>query len=103
MSQLFCGNTCESTKSVFNEFQFLLQITRDFCLLRRSTDSCVAGIQGVLATYQSCIQSVELWGPTNFAPVIYHVAQFGLDAAKEGATKVRPHQEVLSCYFLIEG
>ncbi|KAK2184011.1 hypothetical protein NP493_286g02086 [Ridgeia piscesae] len=46
-----------------------------------------AGIQGVLATYQSCIQSVELWGPTNFAPVIYHVAQFGLDAAKEGATK----------------
>lgn len=31
---------------------------------------------GVLAAYHSCIRQVQLYGPTNFAPVINHVAKF---------------------------
>ncbi|KAG8228246.1 hypothetical protein J437_LFUL012219, partial [Ladona fulva] len=30
----------------------------------------------VLAAYHSCIRQVQLYGPTNFAPVINHVARF---------------------------
>ena len=55
----------------------------------------------MLDAYQSCIQSVALWGPTNFAPVIYHVAQFALAATKEGPTKVRPETMIeLVMFFL---
>ncbi|XP_039283440.1 copine-8 [Nilaparvata lugens] len=34
------------------------------------------GVQGVLDAYRSCIRQVQLYGPTNFAPVINHVAKF---------------------------
>ena len=44
------------------------------------------GIQGILGAYQMCLSQVQLYGPTNFAPIIYHVAQFA-DAAKNDPTK----------------
>nr|CAD7463054.1 unnamed protein product [Timema tahoe] len=31
---------------------------------------------GVLEAYKSCIRQIQLFGPTNFAPVINHVAKF---------------------------
>lgn len=33
-----------------------------------------------MQAYQQAIQSVTLWGPTNFAPMIKHVAQFAAQA-----------------------
>lgn len=39
------------------------------------TNPFCAGIGGVIQAYQQAIRTVELWGPTNFAPVINHVAQ----------------------------
>jgi len=48
----------------------------------------VAGVQGILATYQMCVSQVQLYGPTNFAPVIYHVAQFAAAAKADPTPKV---------------
>jgi len=31
---------------------------------------------GILAAYRNCLMQVQLHGPTNFAPVINHVARF---------------------------
>lgn len=42
------------------------------------------GIPGVLNAYQRCIRSVQLYGPTNFSPVINHVAKFA-SAARDGS------------------
>uniref|UniRef100_A0A6A7FQ31 Copine-8-like n=1 Tax=Hirondellea gigas TaxID=1518452 RepID=A0A6A7FQ31_9CRUS len=33
-------------------------------------------IRGVLDAYHACLNRVQLYGPTNFAPIINHVAQF---------------------------
>lgn len=49
-----------------------------------------AGIQGVLQAYVNCIRQVELYGPTNVAPIIKHVAGFAhqaqqLEMAGKGA------------------
>lgn len=33
-------------------------------------------ISGVLEAYHNCIRQVQLYGPTNFAPIINHVAKF---------------------------
>ncbi|NXW52866.1 CPNE5 protein, partial [Nyctiprogne leucopyga] len=33
------------------------------------------GIEGVLAAYHRSLRRVQLYGPTNFAPVVNHVAR----------------------------
>ncbi|XP_077865156.1 copine-8-like [Saccoglossus kowalevskii] len=35
-----------------------------------------AGIEGVMQAYQQSLRVVQLYGPTNFAPIINHVARF---------------------------
>ena len=40
------------------------------------TNPFCAGMQGVIQAYQHAIRTVSLWGPTNFAPVINHVAKW---------------------------
>ena len=48
---------------------------------------CVSGIDGVLQAYANCIRYVQLYGPTNVAPIIQHVARFAAAAQKEEGTK----------------
>lgn len=47
-----------------------------------------AGIQGILDAYRVCISRIQLYGPTNFAPIIHHVAQFALASQKDRAATV---------------
>jgi len=54
---------------------------------RNHSCSLCTGVQGILEAYTNCIQRVELWGPTNAAPIIYHVARFAAAAQQEEATK----------------
>ena len=49
---------------------------------------CSIGIQGVLDAYRMCITQVSLYGPTNFSPIILHVAQFAAAAKRENSAKV---------------
>lgn len=39
---------------------------------------------GVLSTYRACIPRIQLYGPTNFSPVIRHVARFA-EAHRDGS------------------
>lgn len=41
----------------------------------------VIGLAGLVQAYQACIQSVQLYGPTNISPIINHVAHFAHEAA----------------------
>ena len=43
----------------------------------------VPGIEGVLQAYQNCIRQVQLYGPTNVAPIIHHVARFASQAQQQ--------------------
>lgn len=52
------------------------QVSHEFFLnLRTDTPFC-AGVDGLLAAYYNAVQAVTLYGPTNFSPVIDHVAKF---------------------------
>jgi len=51
------------------------------------------GVQGILGAYQMCLSQVQLYGPTNFAPIIYHVAQFAAAAKNDPMPKV-------ACFWL---
>lgn len=35
------------------------------------------GIEGILEAYHQSLKTVQLYGPTNFAPVVNHVARWG--------------------------
>ncbi|XP_067929315.1 copine-8-like isoform X2 [Watersipora subatra] len=51
-------------------------ISHEFYLNMNPSSPFCAGIGGVISAYQSAIRTVQLWGPTNFSPVINHVARF---------------------------
>ena len=55
--------------------------------LGRTCVSRVSGIDGVLQAYANCIRNVQLYGPTNVAPLIRHVSRFALTAQREEPQK----------------
>ena len=58
------------------------QVSHEFSLTGNPSNPYCAGIPGVVTAYHNAIRSVELWGPTNFAPIISHVARFAAEAKK---------------------
>ncbi|KAA0710276.1 Copine-4 [Triplophysa tibetana] len=85
----FCSSSVSSDK-MFPAFGFGAQIPPDF---KVSHDFAVnfdednpecAGIQGVVDAYQNCLPKIQLYGPTNIAPIIQKVAN---SASEEMHTK----------------
>ena len=52
------------------------QISHEFFLNLKQDSPYCAGVDGLLQAYWNAIQQVRLYGPTNFSPVINHVANF---------------------------
>ena len=65
------------------------RVSHEFFLNLSSQPYCT-GVDGVLAAYYESLHKVQLYGPTNFSPVINHVAQFA-----------RAHQADPSNYFVL--
>lgn len=51
-------------------------VSHEFFLNGNPTDPYCSGVEGILQAYYDCLQRVQLYGPTNFEPVITHVARF---------------------------
>ena len=51
-------------------------VSHEFFLNMRPDTPYCFGVDGLLAAYYTALQSVSLYGPTNFSPVIEHVARF---------------------------
>jgi len=51
------------------------QVSHEF-FVNLSPNPFCAGVEGVIQAYRRCLPAIQLFGPTNFAPVINHVAQF---------------------------
>ena len=67
-----------------------LEVSHDFFLTLDPSLPFCAGIEGVIAAYYNSLNSVQLYGPTNFSPVINHVAGFAA-----------AHQTEASNYFVL--
>lgn len=46
------------------------------------------GIQGVVEAYQNCLPKVQLYGPTNVAPIISKVARMAAAEERTGEASV---------------
>lgn len=51
------------------------QVSHEFFVNMNPENPHCFGVRGVLDAYRNCIHLVQLYGPTNFAPVINHVAK----------------------------
>merc|ERR1712226_52483 len=51
------------------------QVSHEFFLNLSESPFC-SGLEGLLAAYYNSLYNVQLYGPTNFSPVINHVARF---------------------------
>ena len=74
-------------------------MSHEFALNGNPQNPYCAGIQGVVQAYHSALQAAELWGPTNVAPIINHVARFAEQAAKKQDAQVSVCVCVCVCAF----
>lgn len=72
-----------------------MELSHEFPLNFNPQNPYCAGIQGIVQAYQNCVPQIQLWGPTNVAPIVYHVARFAEAAQKEEPVK-GPH-----AYFVL--
>ncbi|XP_007432373.1 copine-3 [Python bivittatus] len=68
------------------------QVSHEFPLNFNPSNPFCNGIQGIVDAYRVCLPQVRLYGPTNFSPIINHVARFA------AAT---PQQRTASQYFVL--
>ncbi|KAG9328874.1 hypothetical protein JZ751_010065, partial [Albula glossodonta] len=68
------------------------QVSHEFPLNFNPSNPFCAGIEGVVEAYRQCLPQVKLYGPTNFSPIINHVARFAAQAAQ---------QKTASQYFVL--
>ncbi|XP_007941378.1 copine-8 [Orycteropus afer afer] len=60
------------------------RISHEFALNGNPQNPYCDGIEGVMEAYYRSLKSVQLYGPTNFAPVINHVARYA-SSVKDGS------------------
>ncbi|XP_030612091.1 copine-3-like isoform X2 [Archocentrus centrarchus] len=68
------------------------QVSHEFPINFNPSNPFCAGVEGVVSAYQQCLPQVKLYGPTNFSPIINHVARFGKQALE---------QQTASQYFVL--
>uniref|UniRef100_A0A665VU13 Copine-3 n=1 Tax=Echeneis naucrates TaxID=173247 RepID=A0A665VU13_ECHNA len=59
------------------------QVSHEFPLNFNPSNPFCAGIEGVVEAYRVCLPQVKLYGPTNFSPIINHVACFAQQALQQ--------------------
>ncbi|XP_057303444.1 copine-3-like [Hydractinia symbiolongicarpus] len=70
------------------------QVSFEFPLNFNPTNPYCQGIPGIVAAYQNCIRQVQLYGPTNVAPIINHVAKFAY-------SMIQNQEHTASNYFIL--
>ncbi|XP_075433277.1 copine-7-like [Ascaphus truei] len=58
---------------------FVFQVSHDFAINFNPDDDECEGIQGIVESYQNCLPKIQLYGPTNVAPIISRVARLAAD------------------------
>lgn len=72
-------------------------VSHDFAVNFNPVNPYVAGLNGILNAYHSCISSVQLYGPTNFAPIINKVANQAREA------QMKPGEDYVILLIITDG
>jgi hypothetical protein len=50
--------------------------------------SSEAGVDGIAQAYSACLPHIRFYGPTNFSPIVNHVARFAAQATQQQTATV---------------
>ncbi|XP_052584028.1 copine-7 isoform X3 [Peromyscus californicus insignis] len=64
------------------------EVSHDFAINFNPEDDECEGIQGVVEAYQNCLPKVQLYGPTNVAPIISKVARMAAAEERTGEASI---------------
>ena len=56
-----------------------------------------AGVDGIAQAYSACLPHIRFYGPTNFSPIINHVARFAAQATQQPTATVSRQPPVWTC------
>lgn len=77
-----------------NDLSFAILVSKALNNYRRNCEAaclpCVTGIQGIVDAYRQILPQIRLYGPTNFSPIINHVARFAAHSAQQRTASVSP-------------
>lgn len=81
--------------------RILGQVETDYILCVSLCPCMYIGIEGVVEAYRICLPQVKLYGPTNFSPIINHVACFAKQALQQTTASVSvylfSHLQLYAC------
>ena len=59
------------------------------------------GIDGIVQAYQACVRQIQLYGPTNVAPIINHIGKFAYNMIKGEQNLAKVMIMFHFCLFLL--
>uniref|UniRef100_A0A665UYE4 Copine-2 n=1 Tax=Echeneis naucrates TaxID=173247 RepID=A0A665UYE4_ECHNA len=71
------------TDKMFPALGFGAQLPPDWKVREFSLCVCCLGVEGIAQAYSACLPHIRFYGPTNFAPIISHVARFAAQALQQ--------------------
>lgn len=77
------AQVCSKHRCTLSKYR---EIIRRAC--KSITVNVCPGIEGVVEAYRVCLPQVKLYGPTNFSPIINHVAGFANQALQQTTASV---------------
>ncbi|XP_065812544.1 copine-2 isoform X2 [Labrus bergylta] len=59
------------------------KVSHEFAINFNPTNPFCSGVEGIAQAYSACLPHIRFYGPTNFAPIINHVARFAAQALQQ--------------------
>lgn len=56
-----------------------------------------AGVDGIAQAYSACLPHIRFYGPTNFSPIVNHVARFAAQATQQQTATVSREPQPWMC------
>ncbi|XP_066183702.1 copine-2 isoform X2 [Sylvia atricapilla] len=72
--------------------QLMFTVSHEFAINFNPRNPFCSGVEGIVQAYSACLPHIRFYGPTNFSPIINHVARFAAQATQ---------QETASQYFIL--
>ncbi|XP_075045066.1 copine-2 isoform X2 [Mixophyes fleayi] len=59
------------------------KVSHEFAINFNPTSPFCSGVEGIIEAYSACLPHIRFYGPTNFSPIINHVARFAAQATQQ--------------------
>nr|XP_023411337.1 copine-2 isoform X5 [Loxodonta africana] len=64
------------------------KVSHEFAINFNPTNPFCSGVDGIAQAYSACLPHIRFYGPTNFSPIVNHVARFAAQATQQQTATV---------------